>query len=83
MNRKYTVENDGKRAFFIIDKEKNLTEELEKVFSIEKGYGLTADEERGHIVVKNYFRADTLASFPIFSVEDTEEETVYRLVNMP
>ncbi len=80
MNKKYVLQKDDCRVFCILDGEKPLQEELERVFGIEKGYGLTAELEHNTVVVKNYFRADTLASFPVLAVEDTDQAPVYQLL---
>ena len=82
MNKKYILKKDEERVYCIIDGEKPQQEEWGKVFSIEKGHGLTAELIRGEVVVRNYFRADNLASFPVLEVLDTEEETVYILTKM-
>ena len=70
------------KVFCIIDGKKPQQEEWERVFSIEKGYGLTAELIRDEVVVRNCFRADNLAVFPVLEVLDTEEETVYMLTKM-
>ena len=79
MNKKYILQKDKETVYCIIDGEKPQQEEWEKVFSIEKGYGLTAELINGEVVVRNYFRADNLATFPVLEVLDTEENTVYIL----
>ncbi len=80
MNKKYILKKDtGEKVYCILDGEKNENDELEKVFGIEKGYGLTAEVFDGKVVVKNYYRGDNLASFPVIAIEDTTEETVYLL----
>ena len=82
MNKKFIINKDGERFFFIVDGEKPLTDELEKVFSIEKGFGLTAEQANDRIIVKNYYRAENLASFPILEVLDTAEEAKYILTKV-
>lgn len=79
MNRKYFVEKDGKTLFFIVDGQKDLQEELEKLFGIEKGYGLSVELWQDRIEIRNYFRADTVATFPVLKVEDTAQAPCYRL----
>ena len=79
MNKKYLLQKGEETVYCIIDNEKPQQEEREKVFSIEKGYGLTAELINDEVIVRNYFRADNLATFPVLEVLDTEEDPVYIL----
>lgn len=82
MNKKYILKKDEERVYCIIDGEKPQQEEWEKVFGIEKGYGLTAELTNNEVIVRNYFRADTLAVFPVLEVFDTEETPIYILTKL-
>ena len=82
MNKKFVLQKGEERVYCIIDGQKPQQDEWEKVFSIEKGYGLTAELINDEVVVRNYFRADNLANFPVLEVLDTEEETVYILTKV-
>ncbi len=82
MYKKYILKKDNERVYCIIDDQKPLQEEWERVFAIEKGYGLAADVEFGKVVVKNYYRGDNLASFEVLDIKDTDEEPIYQLMPM-
>ena len=82
MNKKYILKKGEDKVYCIIDGQKPQQDEWEKVFSIEKGYGLTAELINDEVVVRNYFRAENLANFPVLEVLDTEEETVYILTKV-
>ena len=80
MNKKLILKNDkGETVYCVLNGEADETEELLRVFSIEKGYGLTVEKWSDAVKIVNYFRADTVASFPVVSFEDTEEEPLYQL----
>ncbi len=82
MYKKYILKKDDERVYCIIDGQKPSQDEWERVFSIEKGYGLSADVEFGKVVVKNYFRGDNVASFDVLCIEDTDDEPIYKLLPM-
>lgn len=80
MNKKYILEKDaGEKVYCILDGDKPVKDELQRVFGIEKGYGLTAELFADKVVVRNYYRGDNLASFPVLAIEDTTEKPVYLL----
>lgn len=81
MNKKYILKNeDGKTVYCILDAEKNEKDEFERVFGIEKGYGLTAEKFGDKIFIRNYYRGDNVASFMIIAIKDTNEEKLYQLM---
>lgn len=81
MNKKYILKKDnGTKAYCILNGEKNETDELERVFGIEKGYGLTAETFADKVLIRNYYRGDNVASFSIVEITDTTEEALYQLV---
>lgn len=78
MNKKYTVKDSfDLSSFFIISEEKDKKEQLEKVFSIQKGYGFCIDYTETDIRIVDYFHGETRASFKILYIEDTDEEVCY------
>ena len=82
MNKKYILKKDDECVFCIINDQKPQQEEWERVFGIEKGFGLTAELVGNQVIVKDYYRADILASFPVIKVLNTEEQTVYQLTHI-
>ncbi|MBQ4612241.1 MAG: hypothetical protein IJB26_01685 [Clostridia bacterium] len=81
MNKKYILKNDeDQQVYCIIDGDKPVDDEFERVFGIEKGYGLSAELFGDKVLVKNYFRGDTMASFAVLAVEDTTADTVYQIL---
>ena len=80
MRQKITLRNgDGVIVDCVVDAGKNLQDEMEKVFSIEKGYGLKAEIWKDRVDIVNYFRADTMASFVLLAIEETQEPLRYQL----
>lgn len=80
MNLRVTLKNDrNETVHCVVSAAGNLEQEMERVFSIQKGYGLGIDVTKTQVKVVNYFRADTLASFDIVSIVPTEEPLQYRL----
>lgn len=80
MNLRVTLKNDeNKTVYCVVSQDQGLEQEMEQVFSIQKGCGLGVDVTKTKVKVVNYFRADTLASFEILSITPTEEPLQYRL----
>lgn len=80
MNKKLVLKKEnGDIVYCVLSGEAYEDDELKKVFGIEPGYGLTAAKYSDKVCVENYFRGDTVATFPIVSFEDTDEEPLYNL----
>lgn len=80
MNLRVTLKNDeNETVYCVVSQAQRLEQEMEQVFSIQKGCGLGINVTKTKIKVVNYFRADTLASFRILSITPTEEPLQYRL----
>lgn len=80
MNLRVTLKNDqNETVYCVVSQEQELEQEMARVFSIQKGYGLGISVTKTQVKVINYFRADTLASFDIVSIVPTEKPLQYRL----
>ena len=83
MNRKYVVKNsDGELYSCVITPDQDETAQWETVFDIKKGYGFRIDLWKDRVDLVDYFHGETRASFPIVSVEDTEEPVTGRLIRI-
>ncbi len=80
MNKRWVLKkDDGTVAYAVLRGDAPEKDELERLFGIEKGYGLTAERWGDEVRIINYYRADTVAALPVLSVTDTEEEPLYTL----
>lgn len=81
MNLKITLYTEhGDYRYCIISKNIDITTDMEKVFNIVKGYGLSIDVYYDKIKIIDYFHGDTRAVFRIIKQEETSENVVYHLV---
>ena len=84
MNKRLLLKNsDGEPVYCILSAEEDRQTELEKVFSIQKGYGFSVEYTDREIRLVDYFHGETRARFTILSTEDTEEPVLYRITSMP
>lgn len=83
MNLCLTMRNEhNETVYCIISKNENMVLEMEKVFSITKGYGFSVDCYKDKIKIVDYFHGETRATFDILSIEETDENTVYHLISL-
>ena len=81
MNLRLVLKNgDGERFSCVISKDAERDAELEKVFSIQKGYGFCVECSQSSVCIVDYFHAETRARFEILSQQETQEEVSYRLI---
>lgn len=73
MNKKMTVKTERGIASCVLSDEKSFDEQLMELFGFTKGHGMWAGIEDNCVKVEDYFVQETLSSFPILSVEDTDE----------
>lgn len=80
-NLRLVLKNDqDPEVYCIISKDADREAELEKVFSIQKGYGFSVRCYDTSIEIVDYFAGETRASFQVISQEDTTEEVLYQLI---
>ena len=69
-----TLENsDGERFFCVLEEAADYTQQLEQVFAIRKGYGLSIRCLTDCIQVYDYFAAEPRATFRVVRESPTEE----------
>ena len=79
-NLRLVLKNDkDETVYCIISKEADRKTELEKVFSIKRGYGFTVEYYDTCIEIVDYFAGETRATFKILDQEDTTDEVVYQV----
>ncbi len=75
MNKKLVAQwPDGSRKVCILSGDTDIDTQLCELAGCESGCGLKAELWGKEIRIINYFRADTVGTIPLLSVEDTEEE---------
>ena len=80
MNLRFILKNgDGEIFSCIILKDADRNAEMEKVFSIQKGYGFCVNCDEKNVRIVDYFHADTRACFEILSQQETQEDVSYQL----
>lgn len=73
MNKKYTVKTERGESYCILSAARDEQEQFMELFGFEKGHGMWAGVENGCVIVEDYFCLEKLATFPILSIEETDE----------
>ncbi|MBO5653413.1 MAG: hypothetical protein J6S44_04280 [Clostridia bacterium] len=73
MNKKMTVKTQRGIAYVVLSDARSVDEQILEVFGYDGKHGMWAGIEGEAIKVMDYFVQETLATFPILSVEDTDE----------
>ena len=80
MNLRLVLKNgDGELFSCVIAKDVERDAELEKVFSVQKGYGFCVECSQSSVCIVDYFHADTRAHFEIVSQQETQDQVSYYL----
>ncbi len=80
MNKKITIKkNNGQLAYCVLSSDESFDEQLEKVFDLRKGCGLSAVFNDNEIIIRDYFHGENRANIEIISIEDTNEKVSYDL----
>ena len=73
MNKKMTVQTQRGVAYFVLSDERSVDEQILELFGYDGKHGMWAGIEGETVKVMDYFVQETIAAFPILSVEDTDE----------
>ena len=73
MNKKMTVKTELGIATCVLSDEKSAYEQILELFGYDGKHGMWAGIEGDTVKVMDYFVQETVATFPILSVEDTDE----------
>ena len=73
MNKKMTVQTQRGVAYCVLSDERSVDEQILELFGYDGKHGMWAGIEGETIKVMDYFVQETIATFPILSVEDTDE----------
>ena len=73
MNKKMTVQTQRGIAYCVLSDRRGVDEQISELFGYDGKHGMWAGIEGENIKVMDYFVQETLATFPILSVEDTDE----------
>lgn len=73
MNKKMTVKTETGVSTCVLSDGEDFDAQLMRLYGFTKGHGMWAGIEDGCVKVQDYFVDETLASFPILSIEDTDE----------
>ena len=73
MNKKMTVKTGLGIATCVLSDRRSMDEQISELFGYGGKHGMWAGIEGGTIKVMDYFVQETIATFPILSVEDTDD----------
>lgn len=73
MKKKIVFRNQwNEDRYCVLEPAEDYTPQLEKVFGITKGYGMSVDMYEDKILIRDYFAGDTRAEFQIIAMEDSD-----------